>query len=178
MSVKNRLLLTGSPKSGKTTLCAALSDQPLSVSTVFENASIINAQQGVAPSDPIELDYGEIALDQDRVLEIYATPGQNRFRFMWKNLAKKCLGVIIVIDNRRPNPLADLDIYLDNFELIVPMDRTIVLVNFFDAPGSPHIMDYSDHLTERGFYIPVVRADPRNKHEALYVLSILLSSFS
>ena len=175
MSVRNRLLITGSPRSGKSALCQSLSDVPLSVSSIFEGIPLTEEGKQVA-FEPIDMDYGELSLDEhrDRVLEIYATPGQRRFQFMWKNLARKCIGVIIVIDNRRPNPMADLDIYLDNFDHIIDPERMLIAINFADAPGSPHIADYAEHLSDRSKRIPVMKIDARSAFDSIYALSCLL----
>ncbi len=39
-------------------------------------------------------------------IRLFGTPGQSRFDFLWKILAKNALGMIILTDNSRPDPLA------------------------------------------------------------------------
>lgn len=171
MTLKNRLLITGSPNSGKSSAIRALSDIAPKISNIYENAPHL-APEGV---EAVMLDYGEMFIDEDRKLEIYATPGQRRFQFMWKTLAKQAMGLIIMIDNRRPNPISDMHIYLDNFSDILDRNSIVVGVNFYDIPGGPRLEDYVSSFKARGWLAPMLAIDPRQKDESLYLLSTLLT---
>lgn len=170
MTLKNRLLITGSPNSGKSSAILALSDIAPKVSNIYENAPHL-APDGL---DAVMLDYGEIFIDEDRKLEIYATPGQRRFQFMWKTLSKQAMGLIIMIDNRRPNPIADMHIYLDNFSDILDRRSIVVGVNYYEVPGGPRLDEYVSSCKSRGWLAPMIAIDPRHKDESLYLLSALL----
>ena len=174
MIVKNRLIITGPPKSGKTEFLKNLSDIVISESNVFENTPI-NIDNGSLGNESIMLDYGEIFLNEDRVLELYAAPGQKRFKYIWKNLARRSVGLIILIDNRRSNPINDLDIYLDNFSTLVDADSIIIGINYSNTQGGMNLYDFNDHLEEKELNIPVIPINPCNRHDNLYALSILLS---
>ena len=173
MTLKNRLLITGSPGSGKSSAIRSLSDIIPKVSNIYENSPHL-APNGL---DAVMLDYGELFIDEDRKLEIYATPGQRRFQFMWRTLSRQAMGLIIMIDNRRPNPISDMHIYLDNFSDIIDPRSIVVGVNFYNVPGGPRLEEYVTSFKGKTWLAPVIAIDPRNKHESLYLLSTLLTHF-
>ena len=61
----------------------------------------------------VAMDYGVIRLDEDTKVHLYGTPGQERFNFMWEILSKGSMGLILLLDNTRANPLKDLTFFLD-----------------------------------------------------------------
>lgn len=172
--MKNRLLITGAPGSGKSSAVRSLSDIEPLISEIYQNSPHL-APQGAAQ---VMLDYGEMTLDADRKLEIYATPGQRRFQFMWNTLSKKAMGLIILLDHRRPNPVSDLLLYLENFEGLVDRRSIVIGVNHFDAPGGPPLESYALAFKAKGWQAPIVPLDPRKPDEALYLLSVLLTNLA
>lgn len=172
MSLLNRLIITGSPGAGKSSAILALSDIVPQVSNIYQNASPLSAApEGV---ESVTLDYGEITLDEDRKLEMYATPGQRRFQFMWNTLSKKAMGLMILLDNRRPNPVSDMNIYLDNFEGLIDPRSIVIGVNYYGVPGGPHLDEYVRAFKDKGWLAPILPIDPRAKDECFYLLSALL----
>ena len=59
------------------------------------------------------MDFGRITLDDDLVLYLFGTPGQQRFWFMWDDLVRGAIGAIVLVDTRR---LKDCFPALDYFE--------------------------------------------------------------
>src|SRR5690242_21554071 len=49
----------------------------------------------------VAMDFGRITLDQDLVLYLFGTPGQDRFWFMWDDLATGALAAVVLADTRR-----------------------------------------------------------------------------
>ena len=108
--IEHKILFSGTMGAGKTTAIAAVSEiGPLSTDVRNTDESVAKATTTVG------LDYGELTLDNGERLRLYGTPGQPRFAFMWDILARGALGLVILIDNSRPDPLADLDVYLDGY---------------------------------------------------------------
>ncbi len=59
------------------------------------------------------MDFGRITLDQDLILYLFGTPGQDRFWFMWDDLVRGAIGAVVLVDTRR---LADCFPAVDYFE--------------------------------------------------------------
>ena len=59
------------------------------------------------------MDFGRITIRDDLVLYLFGTPGQDRFWFMWDELANGALGAVVLADTRR---LADCFAAIDYFE--------------------------------------------------------------
>ena len=81
----------------------------------------------------VAMDFGRITFRADLVLYLFGTPGQERFWFMWDELAYGALGAVVLADTRR---LADCFAAIDYFERRrIPF---VVAVNCFDdAPATP-----------------------------------------
>src|SRR4051794_26290492 len=123
-----KILLTGTTGAGKTTAIAAISETP-PVRTDVRN----NDPTFAKATTTVGLDYGELTLDNGDKLRLYGTPGQERFRFMWDILAKGALGLVVLIDNTRPDPLADLAVYLKGFSGLIHEAACVVGVGRMDT---------------------------------------------
>ena len=76
----------------------------------------------------VAMDFGRITIRDDLVVYLFGTPGQQRFWFMWDELAYGALGAVVMADTRR---LADCFPSVDYFERRgIPF---IVAVNCFDG---------------------------------------------
>ena len=74
------------------------------------------------------MDFGRITLDDDLVLYVFGTPGQQRFWFMWDDLVRGAIGAVVMADTRR---LEDCFPALDYFESCgLPY---VVAVNHFEG---------------------------------------------
>src|SRR5690606_27464037 len=49
----------------------------------------------------VAMDFGRITLDNGLILYLFGTPGQDRFHFMWHELAKGAIGAVVLVDTRR-----------------------------------------------------------------------------
>lgn len=109
--VEYKLVFTGTTGAGKTTAINAISETaPISTDVANSDAAIGKSHTTVG------LDFGKITLANGDRVRLFGTPGQTRFDFMWKILVKDAFGLIILIDNSRPDPLEDLDLYLEVFQ--------------------------------------------------------------
>lgn len=165
----HKILISGTTGAGKTTAIAAVSEiAPLST-------DVRNTDSGLAKSmTTVGLDYGEVTLEGGEKLRLYGTPGQKRFDFMWKILARGALGLIILIDNRQADPLADLDMYLDGFESLIKETACVIAVGRTETHPEPGIEAFSAHLESRGVLCPVLQTDVRDTSQVLQLLELLL----
>jgi signal recognition particle receptor subunit beta len=167
---EHKLLFTGTMGAGKTTAIGVVSEiPPLTTDVRNHDASVAKALTTVG------LDYGELTLSSGDKLRLYGTPGQMRFEFMWKILAQGALGLVILIDNRRPDPLADLDVYVAGFAELIAQTACVVAVGRMETHPSPDIEQFADRLASRGVLCPVLAADVRQRDEVVQLLDLLLT---
>lgn len=164
-----KILFTGVTGAGKTTAIGMVSEIP-PLST-----DVRNTDSGLSKSmTTVGLDYGEVTLGNADTLRLYGTPGQKRFEFMWRILSKGALGLIILIDNRQHDPLADLDTYLEGFASLISETGCVIAVGRMETHPEPNLEQFSARLESRGLMCPVLAADVREKEQVLLLLDLLL----
>ena len=94
---------------------------------------------------------------------------------MWPLLAEGALGVVVLLDNSRTDPLGDLSHFLDAFAAQIDGGRVVVAVGRLDTHVRPSLDDYVDAIAARGQFLPVVDADVRRRDDVLGLLDVLFS---
>lgn len=166
-----KLIFTGAMGAGKTTAIAAISE----IDPVRTDVRRSEAGDDTKTTTTTALDYGEVTLPQGEVLRLYGTPGQARFDFMWKILSEGALGVVVLVDNRRPDPLADLREYLTAFRDIVAGSRGVVGVGRLETHPTPGLDSYYEVAAELGLTTPIVSVDVRRRDDVVLLLDILFN---
>ena len=165
-----KLIFTGTMWAGKTTAIAAISE----IDPVKTEVANTDKQAHSKAETTVAMDYGEVQLPTGDRLRLYGTPGQERFRFMWQILAKGALGVIILVDNSQPDPIAHMRSYVSAFAGLVAADRAVVGVGRMDEQMHPAIDDYCTALADAGLDVPVFSVDVRKKEDVLLMLDVLM----
>jgi signal recognition particle receptor subunit beta len=166
-----KILIAGGFGAGKTTLVSSVSEiRPLRTEELLsERGEHVDSLDGVEQktTTTVAMDFGRITIRDDLVVYLFGTPGQQRFWFMWDELAYGALGAIVMADTRR---LADCFPSVDYFERNdMPF---VVAVNCFDGHRR-----YPLEAVRRALDLttdsPVVLCDARRRESSRDVLVTL-----
>lgn len=90
-----KIIITGPFNSGKTELVKTLSE----IQVVETEEKIYNKKSLDKASTTVVMDFGRRTIDNDTVVYLFGTPGQERFDFMWEILSKNMVGFMVIIDS-------------------------------------------------------------------------------
>jgi len=100
-----KILVAGPFGVGKTTLIDSVSEiRPLHTEEHLTEASVdVDSLEGVRDktTTTVAIDFGRISLGGGIVLYLFGTPGQERFRSLWDDIAYGALGALVLVDTRR-----------------------------------------------------------------------------
>ncbi|MET9226516.1 ATP/GTP-binding protein [Lentzea sp. NPDC003310] len=167
-----KIVVAGGFGTGKTTMVASVSEiPPLRTEELLTEAGVhVDDLAGIEGKDTttVALDFGRITINTKVVLYLFGTPGQNRFWFMWDELATGAIGAVVLVDTRR---LDSSFPSIDFFEhRQIPF---IVAVNCFDG-AQLYTVDEVRHALDIDEAIPVILCDARDRESSKAVLVELI----
>lgn len=174
MDRSRKFLFTGPPGVGKSTAIACISDVPPVTTEMAASGELAEIKETTTTA----LDFGEIRLDDGETIRLYGTPGQRRFEYMWRLLSDGTMGLVILTDNSRPDPLADLDVYLENFADLIESTGAVIGVTRSNDNPQPDIGAYYERLAGHGIMVPILECDIRLEDDVRLLMDALISSLT
>lgn len=149
---ETKIVILGSADSGKTTTLETLLNR--------RNEKVTKIEFN---GTTVALDYGNTTINGEKI-HIFATPGQERFKFMRDILSNGLSGAIIVIDNSKGVTDTDIKIMEDLNSTNVPY---IIFSNKQDI--APEDLE-SEHIKQNIPIIPTTATTGEGVQEGLKVL--------
>jgi uncharacterized protein len=154
-----KVLIAGGFGVGKTTLVRSLSEiPPLLTEQEMTSASVGVDDPALVPekrTTTVAMDFGRITVDGSLILYLFGTPGQDRFWFMWDELARGSVGAVVLVDLRRVDDCFPAIDYFESRHL-----PFVLAVNTFPTTDAFSDDDVRDALALRAD-TPIVRVDAR-----------------
>jgi len=167
-----KILVAGGFGVGKTTAVTTISEiapltteaQMTSVAAAVDDGSLVPGKS----TTTVAMDFGRLTIDESIKLYVFGTPGQDRFGFMWADLARGALGALVLVDSRR---LDDCYPAIDYFERLgLPF---VVAVNQFEG-RLEHSLESIRWALAIDPAIPIVAMDARKFLSVRDALLLLL----
>lgn len=152
-----RILVTGPFNAGKSTVVRSLAERAISIDRM---------------GTTVAFDYGNVNLSGIEA-DLFGTPGQERFEFIFKIFAREVTGVLLVVDATRPEDFERAKYMLELIGTRIPY---VVLANKSDLPGALTVEQIARRmaLVEGTPVVATVATQDSGLREALLILAEMI----
>jgi len=169
--LEHKIIFTGPVGSGKTTAISTISDIPVCKTEASASDEVVLRKANTT----VAMDYGVLNLDGNSKMHLYGTPGQERFNFMWDILTVGGVGLVLMIDNARDDPLRDIEFFLGSFKNFIKKNAVVIGISRMDIRPRPGLYTFKKRLNELKYNVPIYEVDARNKQDIKILLMSLLA---
>jgi uncharacterized protein len=136
-----KMVVTGPFSAGKTAFIQTVSE----IDVVSTERKVTSQVEKIKETTTVAMDFGRVTIDDELVLNIFGTPGQRRFDFMWEILAEGMVGLVVMVDSTRPETFHEARQMLEEFQsyVVVPF---IVVANKQDRDDAWTLEDIRNVL--------------------------------
>ncbi|MGC8607742.1 MAG: GTP-binding protein [Vulcanisaeta sp.] len=164
-----KIVIAGPYGAGKTTFVKTLSE----VLPIETDVPIMKSSIDGKKSTTVAFDYGRMKVREDLVVHLFGVPGQERFSFMWKIIARGMHGYLFIVDSSNEEKVKEslgmYSFFRENF----PSTPHVIAANKQDAPTAVDIFTVKSIL-KVPYEVKVMPLIATNRRSALFVLVTLL----
>lgn len=175
MSSARKIVVTGPFGAGKTTFATTLTAGLAGGSLVTTETGVSDATAALKTSTTVALDHTSFTVPAAQGpgtrVNLFGTPGQQRFAFMWELLAQNMDGYLVLVDASRAGSVEEAAGIVAAFQRIAPASPRLVAVSRWADPGGTRAQ-----LAQLLGTSPtaLTACDPRDLAQSTAVLRVLL----
>jgi uncharacterized protein len=159
-----KIVITGPFNAGKTQFIKTASE--IKVASTERRLSTADERK-IKKQTTVAMDYGRVTIDDD-TLQLFGTPGQDRFDFMWEILAQEMNGFIVLVDSTDKSSFPEAKALIKLFSKFEKVPY-LIAANKQDKPHAlaPNEIHKMLNLQAKISVLPVVATDRRSARNVL-----------
>jgi uncharacterized protein len=164
-----RIVVAGPVGAGKSTFIRTISE----IEVVDTDRKATDETAEMKANTTVAMDFGRITLGDDMWLQLYGTPGQSRFDFMWDLLIRKAHGYVLLVPAHLPGHMRAAR----SIRAFMRQRTDVPMVIGITHSDSPHAWDLEDIQMVLGDLepsCPYIKLNPNDRVEVAHSLLALV----
>ncbi|MBB2902820.1 hypothetical protein FHR75_003656 [Kineococcus radiotolerans] len=173
-----KIVVTGPFGAGKTTFAATVTAGLAGGTLVTTETGVSDATAALKGSTTVAMDHTTVTVPAapgaawtEARVNLFGTPGQQRFAFVWELLAQNMDGYLVLVDASRPAGVTEAAGIVATFQRIAPAAPRLVAVSRWADPAGTRGRLAQLLGTSPSALVP---CDPRDLAQCTAVLRVLL----
>ena len=165
-----KIIVTGSFNSGKTEFIRQISE----IAPITTDKPVTeNELKDIKALTTVAMDFGRLTIDKDLVLHIYATPGQERFNFIYPILLRNAIALIILGDITDRDSIREINKYYKDFYKLKKLPAVVALTKI-DKPEKLIDNEINSLLSDVPNSVPIIKINATDKEDVKKTLLFAL----